>query len=279
VTGPADASIDPPVLYTVTNRIAVITLNRPARLNAWSPQLEAAYVRCLRRASIDSGVRALVITGAGTAFCAGADTKVLHDITTGHPIDAPGEPGRPRRLRMYEFEPAVPKPVIAAVNGACVGIGLSHALMCDLRFTVPDARWSAPFARLGLAAEQGSAWTLQRLVGYSRAADLLLSGRTITGDEAHRIGLADELVDGDVVSAAVAYASDLVAHCSPAAMATIKGQLQRASSSSLPDACDDAEAIASDLMAGADFKEGVQALRERRPASFEPLPGEVDSPN
>jgi enoyl-CoA hydratase/carnithine racemase len=277
VTGSTEGSIDPPVLYAVSNGIAVITLNRPTRLNAWSPQLEAAYVRCLRRATADSDVRALIITGAGTAFCAGADTKVLHDITAGHPIDPPGEPGRPRRLRMYEFEPAVPKPVIAAVNGACVGIGLSHALMCDLRFTVPEAKWSAPFARLGLAAEQGSAWTLQRLVGYSRAADLLLSGRTITGDEAHRLGLADQLVDGDVVSAAVAYATDLAAHCSPTAMAIIKRQLQRASSSSLQDACDDAEAVASDLMAGADFREGIRALHDQRPAKFSPLFSDIDS--
>jgi enoyl-CoA hydratase/carnithine racemase len=219
------------------------------------------------------------VTGAGTAFCAGADAGVLNEIVAGQrPLDRNNRPDQRRRLRMYEFEPAVPKPVIAAVNGACVGIGFSHALMCDVRFTAPAAKWAVPFARLGLAAEQGSAWTLQRLIGYSRAADLLLSGRTISGTEAHRLGLADELVDGDVVAAAIEYASDIAANCSPTAMATIKRQLQRAATTTLQTACDEAEDLAAELMAGADFKAGIKALRAREAAEFSPLSDDFTTP-
>jgi enoyl-CoA hydratase/carnithine racemase len=251
--------------YTVSDMVAVIVLNRPDRLNAWNPPLETAYVHALRRATTDSGVRAVVVAGAGRAFCAGADKSVLDAIEDRGSADgAIGD----RRLQLQDFEPAVPKPVIAAVHGHCVGIGLAHALSCDIRFTTANASWSAPFARLGLVAEQGTAWLIQRIAGYSTAADLLLTGRAIRGDEAYRLGLADHLIDGDVLAAAVTYASEIAQLCAPSALAVIKSQLQHDTKVDLCTAADKADELTLGALSGADFAESMRAVRERRRPRF-----------
>ena len=258
---------DDVVLYRVERGVAVLTLNRPGRLNAWTPELERRYVHRLRQATESREARVVVVTGAGEAFCAGADTKVLRDIA-GKTDQASGL-GR-RRLPVYEFEAAVPKPVIAAVHGPCIGIGFSHALQCDLRFTSPSSRWGATFARLGLVAEQGSAWQLNRLVGPARAADLLLSGRLVGGPEAYRLGLADRLAE-DVLAAALDFAADVAANCSPAALAAIKGQLQRTDGQDFRTAADEADQLTREALGGEDFREGVRALREGRHPAFAAL--------
>lgn len=256
------------IAYTVTDMVAVVMFNRPDRLNAWNPPLEAAYVRALRRASSDPGVRAVVVTGAGRAFCAGADKSVLEAIEVGGSVDGPIGA---RRLQLQDFEPAVPKPVVAAVHGHCVGIGLAHALACDVRFTTPDTSWSAPFARLGLVAEPGTAWLIQRIAGYSAAADLLLTGRAIRGDDAYRLGLADHLVDGDVLEAAIKYAGDIARNCSPSALAVIKSQLQGDTMVDLGTAVERAGELTQNALVGADFAESVRAVREKRRPRFSGL--------
>ena len=263
------------VLYRVERGVAIITLNRPDRLNAWTPELERRYVYRLHLATASPGVRVVLVTGAGRAFCAGADTQVLGDLADGGRRSGQPDVLGPRRLPVYEFEAAVPKPVIAAVHGPCVGIGLSHALMCDLRFGSPSARFDATFARLGLPAEQGTAWLLDRLIGPSRAADLLLSGRTVGADEALRLGLVDRLAE-DVLAAALDYAAGIAANCSPASLATIKRQLQRAAQQDFRTAADEADQLTREALRGDDFGEAVRALRERRPASFPPLSAGVD---
>ena len=256
---------DEPVEYAVGDGVALVTLNRPERLNAWTPPMEAAYARTLRRAAADTDVRAVVVTGAGRAFCAGADTSVLDAIAGA----GSAEGGiSSRRKHLVDFEQAVPKPVIAAVHGHCVGIGLAHALLCDVRFTTPTASWSTPFAKLGLVAEQGTAWLLQRVAGYSTAADMLLSGRAVSGEEAYRKGLADHLVDGDVVDAAVAYARDIAENCAPAALATIKSQLSDCAQGDFRTAADQADRLTMVNLASADFAESVRAARERRRPRF-----------
>jgi enoyl-CoA hydratase/carnithine racemase len=266
---PADGEEDI-VLYRVEHGVAVITFNRPDRLNAWIPELERQYVRRLRLAAESDEVRVIVVTGSGEAFCAGADTKLLGDIAAEGRADGPPGLLSRRRLSMHEFEVAVPKPVIAAVHGPCIGIGLSHALLCDLRFASPTSRWGATFARLGLVAEQASAWSLKRLIGPSRAADLLFSGRLVDGEEAYRMGLADRLAD-DARAAALDYAAGIAAACSPASLAAIKGQLRRADTQDLAAAADEADRLGREALAGQDFREGVRAMRERRPAAFAPL--------
>lgn len=275
---PPSRDEDDVVLYRVERGVAIVTLNRPDRLNAWTPELERRYVHRLRLATASPQVRVVVVTGAGRAFCAGADTKVLGDLAGGDRQNGQPGGGQPggqpdvlgsRRLPVYEFEAAVPKPVIAAVHGPCVGIGFSHALMCDLRFGSPSARFGATFARLGLPAEQGTAWLLDRLIGPSRAADLLLSGRMVGADEALRLGLVDRLAE-DVLAAALDYAADIAANCSPASLATIKRQLRQAPQQDFRAAADEADQLTREALRGDDFGEAVRALRERRPASFVP---------
>ena len=190
------------VLYSTAGGVAVVTLNRPDRLNAWSPDMTAGYLAALDRATADSQARVVVVTGAGRGFCAGADMSLLQGLSEGGPRIAVAE--RPP----YQMEPAVPKPVIAAINGACAGLGLIRALYCDLRFAVRGAKITTSFARRGLVAEYGIAWLLPRIVGLPNALDLLMSGRTLLAEEAAEIGLVDRLVDDDVVGAATEYAGE-----------------------------------------------------------------------
>ncbi|WP_407567195.1 enoyl-CoA hydratase-related protein [Polymorphospora sp. A560] len=184
----ADQAAEHTILYAVDGPIATITFNRPDRLNALVGDMTNRYVAALQRADADPAVRVVVVTGAGRGFCAGADFSRLESLT--------GE-GVRQRAREAPRDAAVriSKPVIAAVNGAVAGAGLAHALMADVRFTVPDAKWTTTIAKLGLAAELNLSWTLTQLVGTGRALDLLLSARVISGTQAHDYGLAQFLTE------------------------------------------------------------------------------------
>ena len=173
-----------PVILTelTDDGVMLLTLNRPERHNAWTLEMELLYNELFDRAEKDPRVRAVVLTGAGRSFCPGMDMSVLDGASSGArpwPTDQ-----LPPRSRPMSF----PKPVVAAVNGACAGIGFNQALMCDVRFAVPHAKFAAAFSARGLVAEDGVSWLLPRLVGYGNAADLLLSSRRITGTEAHGDG-------------------------------------------------------------------------------------------
>ncbi len=161
------------VLYELDDGVAVITLNRPEVLNAWTMEMGREYLRRIDEAAADPGVRAVVVTGAGRGFCAGADMSLLKDLMAGV------QPPRDSVRHDDGVEPAVPKPVIAAINGPCVGLGLARALYCDVRFITEGTEISSAFARRGLVAEHGLSWLLPRIVGWSRALDLMLSGRTV----------------------------------------------------------------------------------------------------
>ena len=170
--------------------------------------------------------RVIVVTGAGRGFCAGADFERLQGIQ-------PGEAGEPDK-RPHSFPTTIRKPIIAAVNGACAGLGMVYALMCDLVFTAAEAKWTTAFSRRGLIAEYGMAWVLPRLIGQARALDLLLSGRTFTGAEAHELGMANRVAPAETLLAeTLAYAKDLAVHSSPASMsgwtAPVSGSTQIAS--------------------------------------------------
>jgi len=257
------------VLAEHRGAVLLLTLNRPERLNAWSAELEARYFELLDEAEADPEVRAIVLTGAGRGFCAGADFEDLEgasaDLAAFDPavFDLP----RPRTLPM-----TLRKPLIAAINGAAAGLGLVEALYCDLRFCTPEAKLTTAFVQRGLIAEYGSAWILPRLVGRGAAADLLLSGRVLLGSEAKEIGLVDRLVEADqIVDAAVAYATELAEKCSPASIAVIKEQLRASADSSLAESFDDAEVKIRESFQRPDVQEGVASYLERRPPSFPPL--------
>ena len=258
---------EPLVLRDIHSDVLLLTLNRPDRLNAWNDALEDEYFAHLDAAEADPGVRAIVVTGAGRGFCAGAD---MDDLSLAGHVDAAARTKRPRpKHRPLSFR----KPLIAAINGAAAGLGLVEALFCDVRFAVPSAKLTTAFARRGLIAEYGTAWLLPRIVGVSRALDLLMSARVVTGEEAHRIGLVDFLVEepADLVSSAVAYAQELAAHCSPTSMAIIKSQVYEAIDGDFRAAITRADEDMLASFAGADVREGVSSYLDRRPARFAPL--------
>lgn len=250
------------VRYEIRSGVAILTLNRPERLNAWSPALERAYGSALDRATADQEVRVVVLTGQGRAFCAGADAAVLSEYGKGN---RPKANSLPRS--QLEFELTVPKPVIAAINGPCLGIGLIRALLCDIRFATEDSYVCTSYARRGLIAEHGSSWLLPSLVGRSRAADLLLSARRVSATEAHAMGLVNEVVPGSAVQAAVEYA----ANCSPVALAEIKRQLWADAEAPMRAAYEDTEVRSQPRYDSADLAEDVRAWREKRSPRFAPL--------
>ncbi|WP_067463484.1 enoyl-CoA hydratase-related protein [Nocardia amamiensis] len=254
------------VLAEKRGPVQILTLNRPDRLNAWNDTLEARYFELLDEAENTPEVRAIVVTGAGRGFCAGADMDDLQQISNRTDLTVPPRP-RPR-----EFPLSVRKPLIAAVNGAAAGLGLVEALYCDLRFTTPEAKFTTAFVRRGLIAEYGIAWLLPRLIGRSRALDLLLSGRVIRGEEAYAIGLVDRTCSPEnLLGEAVAYATELANLSSPNSMSLVKSQVNRAMHADFATAVAEAEDLMPASFTHPDATEGVTSYLERRPPEFAPL--------
>ena len=249
--------------------VAVVTLNRPDRRNAWSPELERAYFGALEGVDANARVRAIVVTGAGSTFCPGMDTARLETLA-GTRLNQDG------RLPVYTPW-RVRKPMIAAINGACAGIGLAQALLCDVRFMAAGAKLSTSFARRGLAGEYGLTWLLPRMVGMPVATDLLLSARTVVADEALALGLVTKVVDADaLLDEAIAYAADLATHCAPTSLAMLRHQLHLDGDATFADAMRRSYHAMSAAVAGADLAEGVASLLEKRPPAFAPLPADYD---
>jgi enoyl-CoA hydratase/carnithine racemase len=259
----ANAS-DDLVLYEAKEGVALLTLNRPTRLNAWTPPLSTRYFDLLAQADADPEVRAIVVTGAGRGFTAGADMDVLAGTEAG---------GARPDTRPQTFPLTIRKPLIAAINGPCAGIGMVLALMCDLRFAAAGAKFTTAFVRRGLVAEHGSAWLLPRLVGHAVALDLLLSGRVFLSDEALALGLVNRMYAPEsLLSETLAYARELATQCSPAAMAEMKQQVYAAYTEELPASVADANRRMAESFGRPDFKEGVRSFLEKRPPAFPPLP-------
>ena len=258
------ASAEPVVLSSRDGAVAVLTLNRPDRMNGWTGELEARYFDLLAELGADDDVRAIVVTGAGRAFCAGADMAALEQISGGTLAPAVAREGRPKT-----FPLSIPKPVIAAVNGACAGIGLVEAMMCDVRIAAADAKITTAFAKVGLIAEHGISWLLPRHVGIGNALDLLMSSRVITADEALRMGLIQQVCPpGAALETAVAYAREIAGRVSPAAMATMKAQVYRHATETLEGSLVDSNALMVAALGAPDFAEGVAAFQEKRLPHF-----------
>ncbi|MEK7424001.1 MAG: enoyl-CoA hydratase [Actinomycetota bacterium] len=248
--------------------IALLTLNRPERLNAWNGQLAARYFELLDRAAGDPAVKVIVVTGAGRGFCAGADMDALQDIGAGGPANVEGAAGG----RDQWFTTTIPKPVIAAVNGACAGIGMVQALMCDIRFAAAGAKFTTAFSRRGLIAEYGISWILPRLIGTARSLDLLMSGRVFLAEEAAAMGLVNEVIAPEqLVDRALDYAADLAANASPTSMAVMKAQVYGDHTRSLEASSADAVSLMKASLRRPDFIEGVASFLEKRPPRFAAL--------
>lgn len=256
-----EASTD--VLYEVEGRLAVVTLNRPERMNSWTHSMQVQFTNALDRAAADPEVRAIVLTGAGRGFCAGADMEVLDAATA----ESEGS-SRPLFDQMW-----CPKPIIAAINGACAGIGLQIALMCDIRFAYDAAKFTTAFSRRGLIAEHGLTWLLPRLTNVATTMDLLLSSRVFRGDEAHRLGVVHGTAPSPeaTVAAAMAYAQDLAINVSPTSMAVIKWQVYNHLDSKLMEVVDHSDELMNASIERPDLAEGVASFTERRTPNFPPL--------
>jgi enoyl-CoA hydratase/carnithine racemase len=260
--------------YEVRDRVATIIFNRPERMNALTKIMEREIRDAMELAGQDLQVRAIILTGAGRAFCAGMDMDELEVLP---PEDIRAQEWmRPydmnRRVdyqTRYSYFPAVQKPVIAAINGAAAGLGLIMALYSDIRFASETAVFSTAFAKRGLIAEHGIAWVLPRVVGPGHAADLLLSSRKVSAQEALQMGLVNRLVKPDaLLDEARAYARDLADNVSPRSIRIMKRQLWESPYQTLGEAIMQANQEMFQSIQSADFKEGVQHFLEKRPAKF-----------
>ncbi len=269
-----------PVLVAVEDGVAVITLNRPAQLNALTQAMSELLEQTFADIGANPDVRVVVIAGAGKGFCAGADMGRLQGLVAdkgaGLATRRPEDPNpiydsldAPDYLRSRLLVPmAMPQPVVAAINGACAGVGLAIAVACDIRFGSPNALFTAAFPRRGLTAEAGLAWSLPRIVGRAAASDMMLSGRRVSAVEAERMGLLNAVIEGDVLAHTLAYAKDIAANCSPRSTRTIKRQLRLAADQDQREAVILAHDEVVESLACEDFHEGVASFVEKRPPAF-----------
>lgn len=263
----------------INDPVAVIRMNRPDRLNAMTTLMLAELRHAFATAEADPAVVGIVLTGAGRGFCAGMDIAALDDISANgrFSIDTDGLEATPGDAAMgadfsagFTYLLTLRKPLIAAINGPCAGLGFCFALLCDLRFVAREATFSTAFSQRGLVAEHAASWLLPRLIGSSRALDLLWSARKFDGAEAERLGLADRLGDADaVVDAACAYIKNLATRTSPTSLMVIKQQVYRHLMTSLGPAMAETERLMNESLERDDFREGVRSFIEGRPPAFE----------
>ncbi|MEO5724891.1 MAG: enoyl-CoA hydratase-related protein [Ilumatobacteraceae bacterium] len=265
--------------FEVDGPVATIWLHRPHRHNAWTGRMHAEYRWLMGEVERDVAIRAVVVTGTAGAFCVGGDSDAL----AGHASRGAYDDGLPAEQRPpvidvaaeldadFAFQFAMRVPVIAAVNGAAAGVGLAVALFADLRFVAAGAKLTTAAPKLGLPAEFGMSWVLPRLVGLTRASDLLLSGRVFTGAETRDWGLWNEVLadSATTLGRAREYAYNLAANCGPAAVAMTKRQLASDSTINGPAASiRQSTRLLGEAMATAEYREGVAALRDKRRPNF-----------
>jgi enoyl-CoA hydratase/carnithine racemase len=265
------------VLYDVADRICTIALNRPEKLNAWTRQMHLDLKDAMHRAGADPEVRAIILTGSGRGFCAGADMGGLQAIGAGTGPDrssktSPGLQGGstlPEFRMPYSYFPAIPKFIIAAINGPAAGLGFVIPLYADLRFAAESAVFTTSFAQRGLIAEHGVSWLLPRLVGLPTAMDLLCSARKFRAPEALAMGLVSRVIpDAKLMAETRAYATLLANTVSPRSVAVMKRQIWEAEFQTLAEATTQANHEMELSFQTADFKEGVAHFLEKRAARF-----------
>lgn len=260
--------------YDVADGIATVTLNRPERMNAWTGRMHAEYRWIMAAADADPAVRVVIVTGAGRAFCAGADTRALEGHVTkgGYDPGTPAEMARPGHGVRPEFDAffawhfGLAKPVIAAINGPAAGVGFALACYADLRYAAAGAKLTTAHGRLNLPAEYGLSWLLPRMIGLTRANDLLLTSRKFLAEEALSLGLVNGVLPGETLLTEVRrIAAELIATISPGALASTRAQIYADLHRSVADSVLDSEARLERMMKEPDFAEGVAALVEKRP--------------
>ncbi|HEY2774787.1 MAG TPA: enoyl-CoA hydratase [Candidatus Binatia bacterium] len=268
------------ITYEVSDSIATCTLSRPEQLNAYTPRMGIELRDAMYTAAADESVRAIVLTGAGRGFCAGADMKLLGAFSGAGRMTGTGDlpkvthepppgPTRPDFQTEYSYLLSIPKPIIAAINGPAAGVGFVFALFCDIRLAASSARMGAIFSRRGLIAEYGISWILPRLVGLANANDILFSGRLVTAHEAERMGLVSRVIDdADFASEVRSYAHDLVRRSSPRSIGVMKRQVYEDQTNTLATSVEVALREMHESLSSEDFKEGVAHFVEKREPRF-----------
>ena len=267
------------IIYEVCDPVATITLNRPMALNALTAKMLAEIRHAVAAAEQDGSVVGIVLTGAGRGFCPGMDMNALNSMSNGsggakedlsHLQASPGDAEMGENFRLaYTYLMSVRKPIIAAINGACAGLGFAIATLADLRVVERQAKFSTAFSQRGLIAEHGVSWTLPRLIGSGNALDLLWSARKFNGEEAKEIGLAERLVEtGEALATAQEYVRNLAASAAPASLQVMKSQVYRHLNMPLGEAIAETNDWMAQSLTKDDFREGVRSFIEKRPPQF-----------
>jgi len=265
------------VTYEPRDGVALITLNRPHRSNAWTGRMAFEYRTAMQLAEQDARVGVIVVTGAGRHFCVGADTRALdrfadtgeYESGVGDPLPEPGDTDHPAYGTVFGFPLAIAKPVIAAVNGAVAGVGFVLASFCDIRFGAAGAKWTPSMSKLGLPAEHGISWILPRIIGYAQATEWLFSSRVVESEEAQSLGLVHAVhPPEEVLPATLAYARALVDEAAPSSLRTIKRQLSLDLFRPLAESADESDRLVQKMIGSDEYRQGVRALIEKRPPGF-----------
>jgi len=268
------------ILYEVDGPVATITMNRPETLNALTLLTKAEIRHALGESEKREEITGTVLTGAGRGFCSGVDMNDLRSISeTSKRLGANHEhlaadPGNPDDDPNFNVSTAyflgLRKPLIAAINGACAGLGFSYATFCDMRFVDRSAKFTTAFAQRGLIAEHGTSWMLPRLIGPANALDILWSSRKFDGEEAYRLGFANRLCEpGQCVFDAKAFLSQLTQVVAPISLMMMKKQVYRHLNQELEEAMIESNQWVDESLARSDFKEGVSSFVEKRPPNFQ----------
>jgi enoyl-CoA hydratase/carnithine racemase len=264
------------IIYDKSDRVATVTMNRPEKMNAWTPKMGAEMRTAMMDAEHDPNVGAIIVTGAGRAYCAGADMGALSNIAAGTaPARGDAVPDewlaqqRADYRTAYSWPLALNKPVIGAINGACVGLGFTTCLYQDIRIASENARMGLIFTQRGLAIEHGSSWMLPRIVGLARAVELAITGRLVDAHEALEIGLVNRVVAQDkLMATAREMASGIANKCSPLGVAQAKKMIYQHLFTDLAAGVRDDDASMEMMTRSDDFKEGVKAFVEKRAPKF-----------
>ena len=257
--------------------VAIIWLNRPHRMNAWTGRLHTEYRHLLERANSDTAVRAIVVTGRGRGFCVGGDSQALsghadrggYDPGISADIAKPGYGTDDHFDASFAYHFGLDKPVIAAMNGPAAGVGLALACFADLRFAVPGVKFTTAHGKLNLPAEYGLSWMLPKIVGLGRANDLLLTSRVFTSDEALTLGFVNQIfAPAELVARTVAYAHQLITSVSPNSLRQTRWQIYKDLHRDVASAVIESERLIEDMAKEEDFKEGIAALVEKRPPDW-----------
>lgn len=262
---------------TIQDQIGIIRLNRPDRMNAWTGRMHTEYRWLLTKLEADQDVRAIIVTGNGRGFCVGADTKALeghvakggYDSGTTEDIAKPGFGVRDEFDASFAYHFGLTKPVIAAINGPAAGVGLVLACYADIRFAVPDVKFTTAHGKLNLPAEYGLSWLLPRMIGLGKANDLLFTSRVFTSNEAYELGLVNRLVDKDaLLTETLDYTRQMIEQVSPGSLQATKRQIYTDLHRDVGTSVNESEALLKDMMKQKDYAEAVSAYMEKRQANW-----------